>query len=638
MWGSLTGLVESLVHLGLGTNPSLGRFVIVDSIVVYAAIWAILGLFAGLALSLIWRQETGRMSLFLNLFFFLFSVFYAIGYYVNVTFLPEVFAKMSLLFDACLLAALVLIGRTLYSKIALRLGGRSPRWRTIAAVWLLFVASGMLIGFWPSSREGGGGTLSSPQVSGEVRDYNVLLILIDTLRKDHMSLYGYGKDTTPHIKKYFGEGMWFARAFAQSSHTKPSTASLLTSLYVSSHNMSRLTTGLPAESVTAAEVFKSLGYNTAMFSVNSFVSPFFGFDQGVDYFFAYHPREITSMGLYNMLFKVERNPLWITRRLSKAALRLVDRLDVRRLTMPGTERKVSDESATDALLQWLEDNREERFFAYIHYLGPHSPYDPPPPYDELYIPHPNAMRPINPKFGGFLPFSEAKPIPREELENMVGQYDGEINLIDDQIGRIAKKLGDLKLDRKTLVIITADHGEEFYDHKGWLHGHSLYNEVIGVPLLLWQPELINRSGPVDAIVQHIDLLPTILELLGYRPPAHMQGESFAEWLIDSTASLEDRHIITEIDLGGLGARSIISDGYKYIYSFYGLERSRQLFDLRDDQAETHDLSESEASLAQKLGEKLEESRQASSQGGFISKEVQLNEELKGELKELGYIE
>lgn len=638
MWGSLTGIVESLVHLAVGSNPFLEKFVIVDSIVVFAAIWSILGLFVGLTLSFLWTTEAGRTGLFLHLFFFLFSVFYAICYYVNIAFLPEMFAKSSLLFNASLLVALVLLGRALYKKIATRLLDKRYGWRAIAAVWFLIIASGILAGFWPSSRETGEAALSSPQITGEVRNYNVLFILIDTLRKDHMSLYGYGKDTTPNIKKYFGDGVWFTRAFAQSSHTKPSTASLLTSLHVSSHNVSRLTTGLPAEAVTAAEIFKSLGYETAMFSVNSFVSPFFGFDQGVDHFFAYRPREISSTGLYNVLFKLARHPFWITRRVSKFALSLVKRLDVRRLVTSGTARKVTDDSATEALLAWLEEKSEERFFTYIHYLGPHSPYNPPSPYNELYIPHPEAKRPTNPRFGGFLPFSEAKPLPQEELENMMGQYDGEINRIDDQIGRIAGKLRELNLDKRTLVVITADHGEEFYDHKGWVHGHSLYNEVIGVPLLIWQPDLINRNGPVDALVQHIDLLPTILGLLGYHPPASMQGESFAEWLIDVTAPIEDRRIITELDLGGLGARSIISDGYKYIYSFAGLERSHQLFDLRDDQSELRDLSGREASLAAKLAEKLEDARQASSRAGFKSKEVELNEELKGELKELGYIQ
>ena len=642
--GSLTGLLEAVYLLTVGPNPYLNRLAIINYIIVYSVIWGIAGLPAGIAISIISKLVKLNIRLSLTLFFVLFSIYYLAGYYTNSYLLPGFYSIPSLIFDAALFISLAVLGVWTYRRIAGNVSaGKTDvhgyfKWRYAVMLWMGCILVGVAAGAWPRMTPSYHDDSLSPPGGISDPSYNVLIISIDTLRKDHMSFFGYERKTTPNIERHFKDGVWFPNAYSQASHTKPSTASLLTSLYVSTHKMSHITAGLPEEVVTATEIFQALEYKTSIFSTNNFVSPFFGFDQGVDYFYVARERDINASGLVNITVRISRDSPSFMRRMSRGLLKLIRRLEVGVDSTSLKTADVNDESATAEFIDWIEKIGDARFFTYIHFIAPHSPYHPPAPFDELYIPYPGVKLRRIPELNGLLPFDEGSPMPEDELANMVGQYDGEINFIDNQVGIIMDRLQSLDLDKNTLVVVTADHGEEFFDHNGYGHGLSLFNEVINVPLILRQPSLIRRTGEIEINVQQVDLLPTILDLLGYPVPTFLQGASFSELLTDTADVYEDHRIITELDFIIQGARSIILGDDKLIYSFHGLEKSTMLFDLESDENEKVVLNDEKPEMLNALSRELEEVRMHSVRNDLQSDKLFLNETIKEELRALGYIE
>jgi arylsulfatase A-like enzyme len=298
----------------------------------------------------------------------------------------------------------------------------------------------------------------------------VVIYLVDTLRADHTTPYGYARDTTPELSKFAKDAVLFEAAVAQASWTKPSVASLFTSLLPGRHRAVQLRDSLDPGHVTLAEMLQAKGYATGAAIANSIVYlQGVNFDQGFDFFDGIHGAE-------------------------KRPSKMVDAAGV-----------------VDGALEWLDERRGFPTFLYVHTVDPHVPYTPPAPFDRMYEPHPTAGHlAVDPRNDYHEP---------ADRDRFVAQYDGEIAYGDREFGRFIGELKKRGLYDRALIVFMADHGEEFQDHGGWLHGRSVFDELIRIPLIVKFPRQRDAGRRIAQQVQEVDILPTILESLGLPVPA-----------------------------------------------------------------------------------------------------------------------
>jgi len=333
----------------------------------------------------------------------------------------------------------------------------------------------------------------------------VIVVWADTLRRDHLGAYGYGRPTTPVLDRLAREGTLFRDCIGQATWTKVATPALLTSLYPSTHGVREFSDRLPSSAVTLAEVYRDAGYATISLSSIMFTGKFTNLHRGFE--------------------EVHEDSSLPDRESSKTARIYVDRL------MP-----------------WLEAHRDGPFFAFLHVSDPHDPYRPYAPYDTLWADpakreqHERQNKDVR-KFIG-PPLLKAFGMPsRDELgkagldaDAYVGYdrdwYDGSIRGMDAEIGRLVERLQALGLEGRTLLVFTGDHGEEFLEHGRTFHGQSVYGELDALPLILWGPGLVPRGHVVERTVETIDIMPTLLEMGGLPVPSQAQGHSFVS-LLDS---------------------------------------------------------------------------------------------------------
>ncbi len=403
---------------------------------------------------------------------------------------------------------------------------------------------------------------------------NVILIMVDTLRADHLSSYGYKAISTPSIDALATDGTRFARAYAQASWTRPSVATILTSLYPSSHGAVHKSDLLADAVVTLPEVLQGAGYRTIGFANNANVAPIFNFQQGFDEYVYLEPvlffganEAAAQMTLYNQLRLVRE------RYLSRAKY-------VENYYQPA-------EVVTARGLEWIAAHGERPFFMFLHYMDPHDPY----------FTHP---------YNGEGLARVANPNPDPALaERYRAAYDGEIVHLDEHLGRLTSELKARGMYDRTLIVLTSDHGEEFQDHGGWWHGTTLYDEQIAVPLIVKSP----RGGPAavvnDTLVSSLDIAPTILAALGVSAPAAMAGKALG--LGDGAPAPRD-HAFAEQELEGNVLQAYRRTDWKLIQANAGNPRglpTRQLFDMTRDPREQNDRASSNAEELATLAADLE---------------------------------
>jgi len=352
------------------------------------------------------------------------------------------------------------------------------------------------IAFWgaPAVRqrvapEGGG----PPQI--------VILIQGDTLRKDHLDLYGYSRPTGPALKRLAGEGAFFDNAITQTSWTKAATPSIHTSLYPSTHGVHQIPDRLPSSATTLAEVYRDAGYATVSFASVPFTGAFTNLHQGFE---IVHESESTA-------------------------------------GRAGPRGAKTAREFTDRLVEWLDAHRDIPVFVYLHFFDPHPPYEPNRPYDtmwadpkgrEEYLRQQQAITKV--AKDAFLALRgmamrdeliKAGLDPAWYLQYSKDWYDGSIRGMDDEIARLVERLRGLGEDGRSVIAFYADHGEEFHEHGRMWHGQSLYGELLRVPLILWGPGRIPAGSRIEEPVELIDIMPTLLELSGLPVPAAAQGQS-----------------------------------------------------------------------------------------------------------------
>ena len=419
----------------------------------------------------------------------------------------------------------------------------------------------------------GCGGCSKPRASGP----DVILILIDTLRQDALGCYGHPDDPTPAIDAFAKEGTRFDQAISASGWTLPSAASILTGTWPSIHHArgkkSRLTPISP-DVVMGSELLQRAGYRTLAVTNAAFLSPVLGLDRGFDEFDHRHA--------YNR--------------------------EIRR----------ADQSVLDALAL-LDRAGDQPVFLLLHLFDPHLDYDPPEEFAFRFSegrttpPPPLSMKACLDLCG------EGDQLDREAVAYVRALYQAEVAFVDTQVGRFLEELKRRGRYEDALILLTADHGEEFFDHQSFEHGHSLYEELVRVPLVIkWPGAGRPARSVVEAALPTLDLMPTIFEAAGLEPPESFAGRSLAPLARGEPDA--ERLVFSEATLYGPERMSLRRGTHKAIATYV---RDRlpviEIFDLERDPGEQTNLAPTSPELIRSLGGELRELRQQFREAGAANR-------------------
>ncbi len=330
----------------------------------------------------------------------------------------------------------------------------------------------------------------------------IILVSIDTLRPDHLGCYGYRRGTSANIDALARDSVLFERTYASSPWTLPSHVSLMTALYGVNHQVYWVDETMDPSLITLAEILRQSHFFCQAFTGSGFVSSSYGFSRGFDEYHGYEGHII---------------------------------------------HEDSAERTASAVLDWLEENSNKDFFLFIHTYQTHTPYACPSPYNAAFLEESarwtdlDVMEYLGGKPGIF------KTVPDEERRNIIDLYDGEILYLDEKLIRpLTTRLRELGIYDETLIIFTSDHGEEFFEHGGWMHGQSLYEESLRVPLLIKFPQSRYRGRRIRSAVRLIDVMPTILEEQGIRTKyLDLDGRSLIP--VITGREKEDREFLADTD-------------------------------------------------------------------------------------------
>lgn len=446
------------------------------------------------------------------------------------------------------------------------------------------------------------------------RDPNFLLITVDTLRADHLGCYGHPRVLTPHMDALAKRGILFSKARCQSNITIPSHLAILSGRFPHHHILDNRKHHLEPEVRTIASNFQDAGYRTFAATSVHILGPEWtqGLDRGFD--------------------------------------------DFDSLTQ---SRRIGERTAA-VFHEWLEAHHQEPFFAWLHLFDPHAPYLPTRPFHRMYYDG-NERDPSAPGLGHV----HFPPFMAKNMEWLAGvtdpafapaQYAAQVSHVDSVVGSILESLQGFGLDERTMVILTADHGESLGEHGVHFDHFGLHEEVARVPLLFALPPMwMQRGGPhrnaeerlrgrtVDADVMSVDIVPTILELAGMSVPEELDGKSLVPALLRDEPRVHD-FVIAEH--ANLAQAMVVEDGWKYLHtrqtmeytSSFSLQQGEEfLFNLRDDPDELRDLKQDggprlerlrqQAELLQKAGSALEQAEPAQDMDELMTKR----------LRDLGYL-
>jgi arylsulfatase A-like enzyme len=390
-----------------------------------------------------------------------------------------------------------LLARMLTRRKAFR-GFRARGTGYLTAASVLIVVITQAVAFYQERHLPGGRKAGEPGA-------NVVLIVLDALRYDHISASGYYRETSPNMDNLATEGVLFTNARSHGNRTIIAMPALFTSLYPPYHgaiHFKTLMRPLPESRTTLAEILQEAGYTTIGLMTNAVLRDVFGMTQGFDRVDEFRVEQY-DLGL----FKTLRRLGIIEEPKSAGGLPLAD-------------------DVTDKALKWLRRVKDRPFFLFVHYMDPHHPYFPPPPYDTMFGDPTRNHESIYRKSSRFL-FSETGPkeFSDVDLQKLKDYYDGSIRFTDHEIGRLLGEIRELSETRETLVIITSDHGDEFLEHGSLYHTNLLIEQLIHVPLIMWNPKRLPGGIRIDQLVRHIDVLPTIAEITGTRVPPEAMGRS-----------------------------------------------------------------------------------------------------------------
>jgi arylsulfatase A-like enzyme len=435
---------------------------------------------------------------------------------------------------------------------------------------------------------------------------NLVLLSIDTLRRDHLPFYGYDRTTAPNLAQLAREGIVFEDAVAAHTQTAPSHASMMTGLHPGTHGILRNGMRLAADVRTLQEILRARGWRTAAFLSGWTLGRETGLDVG---------------------FEVYRSPLNRERR-----------------------RRPADETWPE-VESWLLGRKppEEPFFLFVHLYDPHFRYAPPEEYALRFLPPGTQLRPVD--RDEIREPDRYRSLDEEARRHYVARYDGEIAYADHYVGQLFRTLEELGVWDRTLVVFLSDHGETLFERERPAdHGGRVYEEQVRIPLVIRLPRGEHGGRRIPVPVHHVDLLPTLLELLDLPTSEKFQGRS----LVGSIAGEPDppggRPLYSQAEskpnrVPHISARLVRNElvwairlgRYKLIE--YPTQHGvyLELFDLEEDPGETRNLASVDSERAARLGERLDRWR-AEVRRGSAGPLPELDPETRSGLRALGYID
>ncbi len=429
-------------------------------------------------------------------------------------------------------------------------------------------------------------------------EFNVILISLDTLRWDRLGCYGYERETSPHIDALAEDCVQFSYCFAQSNWTLPSHVSMLTSLNSRRHQVYLAHEKMSPSLLTIADILRVHGFYNGGITGGGYVSEKFGFSKGFDD------------------YKGERYVFHSENEAEELGFETVD---------------------------WVEKNADKRFFLFLHTYQIHDPYYNHPGITDEFVEGEVSWQSM--PIASFLRNQDKKrkyEFSEKEQQDIVALYDGEIRYTDKYlIAPLLKKLKDLGLYDNTLIVLTSDHGEEFLDHGSWLHAHTLYNELIRVPLLIKYPRSKNKGKRIDTIVRSIDIVPTILEAAGIDPsPFDMDGKSLQKIV----QGKEARNRVFFSDFSHKGSSDLRPSMVCTNRDFFKLILNRKpsppktfMFEMVEDVRETQNLEKAEAARLRQMFQSILDYYDNFKEVIIKSDQVIMDSALEERLKALGYI-
>ena len=438
------------------------------------------------------------------------------------------------------------------------------------------------------------------------RPTNVILLSIDTLRRDHLPFYGYERVTAPHLQRLAEQAVVFDNAVSAHTNTAPSHATMLTGLYASGHGILKNGGSLREDVLTLPEVLRERGYRSG-----AFVSAY-------------------TLGKHT---KLQRG------------------FDPYNIELPRRRRRPAGKTYAEAR-SWIRERARagQPFFLFLHFFDPHNPYDPPGEFAKMFRDDPE-------RFAGVFPSRDRRRFRKtgtpELFRDLIARYDGEIAYADSQVGRLLEQLEQLGIAGHTLLAFVSDHGETLLERE-WVfdHGCRVYDEQLLVPMVIRFPDRSHAGKRIDTQVSLVDLMPTILDLLEIPPPRTVAGRSLLPLLDDPGSAGDARPAFSNARfskrrLGHIKARltgrsalisSVRLPGIKLIeYPSRKGDYYQELFDLQADPGETRNLSREMPDLAARLHSQLEAWKKQSRSADAAEPPV-LSPEVEAALRELGYIQ
>lgn len=402
---------------------------------------------------------------------------------------------------------------------------------------------------------------------------NVLLIALDQLQADQLHCYGNPRETSPNVDRLAQRGVRFSHFFTVAPWTTPSFASLHTALYPSRHGVTLgWQFGVPLidkDTPMLVPVFKNHGYHTTGFVDNANAG-----------------KELIGRG-FDELYEGQR---------SSQIINVTERR--------GENNRYTGIATTRLVMAWLDEHKTETFFLYVHFMEPHSPYNPPPK-DDIFK---SDAFPWMFDTGYDIAHSPAKRLAmlgdQKAIERLYQLYDGKIHFIDRYVGKILDHLRALGLQENTLVVLTSDHGELLYSHSKdfqTFDHRSLYDAATHIPLIMAGPG-IPKGHMIDGLASNVDTAPTVLELAGLPPIPGAQGQSLVPLVNGAKKSL-NRYIYSEEDLVP-PERAVRTLHYKLIRNLWTSKET--LFDEDRDPHELRDIISQKPQVAKDLRTHLEE--------------------------------
>ena len=472
-----------------------------------------------------------------------------------------------------------------------------------------------LVGFWgtPVVRSSGARVPPVDDARSEARaaladggsttPQGVIVFLGDTLRSDHLDAWGHGRKTAPTLTALAAEGVRFADAISPATWTKVAVPSLLSSVYPASHGIVGMADRLSSSATTMAEAFRGAGYATFATSSVSFTGKLSNVHQGVE---VLHERASINNGS-------------LGHSSAKTARTYVDRF-----------------------LTWLDDHHDVPFFAFIHVFDPHDPFEPYPPYDLMWASptgkekHEARLEQVGESLGDDRRVGDGNRFGperfpnREELEaagvdpdvyaaHQLDWYDGSIRGMDAEIARLMEGLEQRGVAGDTLLAFVSDHGEEFLDHGWGWHGNTVYGEAINVPLMLRWPGVLPAGVVVDATVESLSLMTTLLELSGIPVPETAQGQSLLPMVVspndptalgwvERPAFSERKRIASRRERADydVDQYSVVLDGWKLVRNVDPPEGMPEfeLYDHADDPLDHNDVTADHPDVVERLTAEL----------------------------------